>query len=189
MPLTVAHEAVPSGRTRSRRGFTLVEAMIACAVFTMATLGIYGMLIQSYKMSALARTRDNARAVIRTFGDQFERLQTTSTVNNVAYTRWLFNPDGVTGKGLVWGAISDSDVDTNPLPNPVPSLSLNLGTTSHPVAATVTRDVNYVSDTTGVDAAQTIKAAGYMMRGTFAITFTMDGRSYTETLVLVRAVP
>ncbi len=163
--------------------------MIACAVFTMATLGIYGMLIQSYKMSALARTRDNARAVIRTFGDQFERLQTTSTVSNVSYTRWLFNPDGVTGKGLVWGAISDADVDTTPLPNPVPYLAVNLGNSSHPVAAKVTRDVNYVSDSSGADSTQTIKAAGYMMRGTFSITFTMDGKTCTESLSMVRAVP
>jgi Tfp pilus assembly protein PilV len=178
-----------SQRNRFRRGFTLVEAMVASGVFCMCTLGVYAMLIQSYKLSALSRTRDDARAVIRTFADQFERLQTTNEVGNVAYTRWLFHPDGVTGKGMVWGALSDSDDVTTPIPNPVAYLSVNLGTSSNMVPATITRSVDYVSDTTGATAAQQIKAAGYMMVGTFTITFSVNAKTYTESLTMVRAVP
>ena len=47
---------------RVRRGFTLVEVMIATMVFTMGILGVYAMMIKSYQLVTLSRHRDNARA-------------------------------------------------------------------------------------------------------------------------------
>ena len=177
------------GPDRRRRGFTLVEAMIASGVFIMVTLGVYAMLIKSYQLAALSRTRDEARAVLRTFGDQFERLQTTDVDSSGStYTRWLFYPEGVTGRGLSWGSLSTTDVHTE-LPA-VSSLAVTLGQAGHTVAATVTRDVSYIDDASGATTSSAqIKAAGYMMKGTFAITFSMNAKSYTETLTVVRAVP
>lgn len=57
-----------------------METMIAAIIFAMAALGIYAMLFRAYQLSALARYRDDARAVLETFADQFERLQAADLV-------------------------------------------------------------------------------------------------------------
>jgi prepilin-type N-terminal cleavage/methylation domain-containing protein len=188
-------------RSVSQRGFTLAESMIASGIFLMVTLGVYAALIQSYQIEALARCRDDARAVLRTFGDQFERLQSTDEVpvgSGAYYTRWLFSPEispsypmgGPTGKGLVWGDLSNSNVVSNPIPaTPIPNLAITLGSSAHPVAATLTRDVICLDDSNGGPSPRLIKAAGYLMRGTFSVNFTINKKNYTETLTLVRAVP
>jgi len=56
-------QASPEGERRlaGKRGFTLVEAMIAALIFVMFTLGIYGLIIESYNMTARIRYRDDAR--------------------------------------------------------------------------------------------------------------------------------
>ena len=167
--------------------------MMASGIFVMATLGIYTMLIKSYQMAALSRCRDDARAVIRTYADQFERLQTTEQVPAVtgpSYTRWLFYPEGSpSGRGLVWGSLSNANVYSSPLPT-VASLAVALGESNHPVPATVTRDVTYVDASTGaVSSVQHVQAAGYLMRGTFTINFTLNSKNYTQSLTVVRAVP
>jgi hypothetical protein len=175
----------------NRGGWTLVEVMTATVIFTIVTICVYLMLVRSYQMAALSRCRDEARAVIRTYADQFERLQTTATAsNNGSYTRWLFYPEGgQSGRGLVWGGLSDSNVFDTPLTS-VPNLHITLGESTHPVAATVTRDVSYVNATTGANATtQTIQAAGYLMRGTFAVDFTINNKHYSESLTVLRAVP
>jgi hypothetical protein len=179
-------------RTNSLCGYTLAEAMVASTVFAMIMLGVYAMLIRSYQMAALSRCRDDGRAVIRTFADQFERLQTTDQIpppNGPSYTRWLFFPEGgPTGRGLNWGALSDANVTTI-LP-PVSSLAITLGDPTHPVAATVTRDVAYIDDTSGAPSVgQQIKAAGYLMRGTFTVNFSLNSKNYSQSLTVVRAVP
>jgi hypothetical protein len=181
-----------ANRAGHLRGYTLAEAMIASSVFAMIMLGVYAMLIRSYQMAALSRCRDDGRAVIRTFADQFERLQTTDQIpppNGPAYTRWLFFPEGgPSGRGLNWGSLSNANVTT--LLPPVASLAINLGDPNHPVPATVTRDVAYIDDTTGAPSVgQQIKAAGYLMRGTFTVNFTVNSTSYSQSLTVVRAVP
>ena len=181
-----------SDRIGSRRGYTLAEAMVASTVFAMIMLGVYAMLIRSYQMAALSRCRDDGRAVIRTFADQFERLQTTDQVpvqTGPTYTRWLFFPEGgPSGLGLNWGSLSNANVTT--LLPPVASLAINLGDPAHPVAATVTRDVAYIDDTTGaMSDSQQIKAAGYLMRGTFTVSFSLNSKNYSQSLTVVRAVP
>jgi Tfp pilus assembly protein PilV len=173
----------------SRAGFTLAEAMIAVTIFIMVTLGVYTMLIKSYQMAALTRARDDARAVLRTYADQFERLQTTQSVGGATYNRWLFNPtSGPTGRGLQWGAMSDGNTSVNAVD--VPSLSITLGGSQHAVAATLTRDVRYVDANDGsIAASRTIQAAGYMLVGTFAISYQLSGKSYSHSLTVVRVAP
>lgn len=182
--------SVRRDKAGSCRGFTLVEAIMACLIFSMCTLGVLQLLVRAYNMSLLTRTRDNARTVLATYADQFQRLQTTEKVGSVYATRWLFYPYGVTGSGLAWGTLSDSNVLTNPLPSAPANFAINLGTTTNPVPATVTRDVKYVEDATGTTVAGLqVKAAGYMLQGTFAITYKVNNKQYTQSMTMTRAVP
>jgi prepilin-type N-terminal cleavage/methylation domain-containing protein len=182
-------------RAAGRRGFTLVEAMVGTVVFAMVTMGVYTALIKSYQLAALARTRDEARAVLRTFADQFERLQTTDEVDGITCTRWLFLPtSGPTGRGLQWqdsttGTPAMSSDNTSVNAEETPYLSVTLGAGSAQIPAQVTRDVAYVSESTGTTAAQQITAAGYLLRGTFAISYQLNGRSYSQSLTVARSVP
>ncbi len=182
-----AAESAPA--RRRRRGFTLVEAMVATTVFTMVTLGVYSMLIRSYQLAALTRCRDDARGVLRTYADQFERLQTTELVGSTTYNRWLFNPtNGASGRGLKWGVLSDDNTST--AAEDVASLAITLGGTGHPTDATITRDVRYVNASSGATTTtQSIQAAGFMLQGTFTINFTRNGKSYSQSLTVLRVAP
>jgi type II secretory pathway pseudopilin PulG len=190
-------------RARRRRfaGFTLVEAMMATVIFTMATIGIYTMLIKSYQMSALARCRDEARAVLRTYADQFLRLETTAeeTVpadpsagtpeTKATFNRWLFNPtSGPSGRGLVWGALNLNTTFTPA--TDVPYLDITLGTGSHAVPAKLTRDVGYVTASTGATSgSQQIGPAGFIIRATFAVSYSLGGKDYSQSVTVVRLAP
>lgn len=181
-------------RPAGERGFTLVEAMIATLIFVMFTLGIYGLVLQSYNMSARIRYRDDARAMLLTYADQFERLQTTTQVGTVSYARWLFNPSsGPTGLGLKWGALCDDDAFDEPLPTPVPDhLDVTLGGTENPIPAQLTREVHYVlpsGATTDVLTGTSMTAAGWMIVGTFTINYVANGRPETASMTVVRSVP
>jgi type II secretory pathway pseudopilin PulG len=179
------------GKGLARRGFTLAEVMVASTIFWMVILGVYVMLVRAYQFAALARARDEARAVIRTNADQFERLQTTAKAsNNSDYTRWLFYPEGgPSGRGLLWGDLSDKNVFDTPLVA-VPSLAISLGESTHPVPATVSRDVIYVKSSDGTTTStQNVEASGYMMQGKFTVNFKLNNRNYTESLTVLRAVP
>jgi Tfp pilus assembly protein PilE len=190
---------VPPSVTRRRaaaRGFTLVEAMVGFVVFVMVTLGVYSAMIKSYQLAALSRARDDARAVLRTFADQFERLQTTDKVGASNSTRWLFLPSGgPTGRGLKWhdsdtGAPELSNGNTSVNAEDVSSLGVDLGTGTATVHATLTRDVRYLNVTTGdVSASQSVEAAGYMLQATFTLTYTLNQKTYTESLTVARSVP
>ena len=179
--------------------------MIAAIILVMFTLGIYGLIIESYNMTARIRYRDDARAVLLTFADQFERLQTTTEVKSMgkSYARWLFNPTpgGPDGAGLRWGALCDEDAFNNPLPSPVPTfLNVTLGDTNdmalvgtkNPIIAHVTRAVYYVTSTGDASAVQpstSITAAGWLIVGTFTISYTANGRAEKSSITVTRSVP
>jgi type II secretory pathway pseudopilin PulG len=181
-------------RPAGERGFTLVEAMIATLIFVMFTLGVYGLIIQSYNMTARIRYRDDARGMLLTYVDQFERLQTTTQVGSTAYTRWLFNPaSGPTGLGLRWGALCDEDAFNNPLPDPVPGyLEVTLGGDKAPIPAKVTREVHYVlptGATSDVLTGSSMSAAGWLIVGKFTISYVANGQPETASMTVVRSVP
>lgn len=163
---------------------------MASTIFWLVILCVYVMLARSYQMAALSRCRDEARAVIRTYADQFERLQTTTKVaSGASYTRWLFLPDGETGRGLAWGSLSDANVFDTPWA-PAPNLAITLGAGARPVAATISRNVIYVNAATGADSpTQVIQASGYMLKGVFTVKFSINNKSYSESLTVLRAVP
>ncbi|MCX6939023.1 MAG: prepilin-type N-terminal cleavage/methylation domain-containing protein [Verrucomicrobia bacterium] len=181
MPLV----APPSSRKRSS-GFTLTEAMIATSVFALCTLGIYQCIIMSYKMTSVARYSDNARAVIRSFADQFQRLSIRDESNA---TLWLFYPTaGETGRGLVWGSLSN--VAESTALTDTPYITVPIGPAGHTLDARVSRELQYVDTTTGASSATPASdAAGFMLQATFRIRYTLNQHTYTHTLTAMRVGP
>ena len=187
------HSLNPPGRKGAtlrrglRRGFTLVEAMIATLVFAMGILGVYAMMIKSYELVALARHRDNGRAVLMSFADQFLRLQTTDLVpGSGIVTRGLFAPTSTpTGVGLDWTDCTGARVIGTSS-----GLTVALGDNgSSQVPATVTRSVTNLNVPSGNPVASvTATAAGWMLQATFTINYTVKGRPQTQSLTVARSV-
>ena len=200
-------------RSRRTAGFSLVEVMLAAIVFTMAGLGSYWLLIKSYQLVAFARYRDEARAVLQTFAEQFQRLQTSNMVGSVTYTRWLFNPSGYTGYGLLWDNTATPGVSLNSISvetidassaTPPTGLVLMIGGAQNGIRAIVTHEVAYVDPSNGATTASAPEQAneGELLVGTFKINFgtlgdDLTGRyvpgatvtDCTQTLSVLRAAP
>ena len=177
-----------SARMRSRRAFTLVEVMGATIIFTLAILGVYGMMIRSYEMVTMARHRDNARAIIMSFADEFQRLQTTDTnpAGGPPILRTLFYADGVpTGNGLTY-----TDASGHVSVGGSSGLAVTLGETSSSlVNAVVTREVHNLNATTGVtQSGITASAAGWMLQATFKITYTVNQHPQVVQVIISRSV-
>jgi hypothetical protein len=175
--------------------------MLAASIFTLAGLGSYWLLIKSYQLVALARYRDDARAVLQSFGEQFQRLQTSDKVSGTTYTRWLFNPSAFTGQGLLWDQNSTPGVSLNSVSAENSSaaaatLTTGLqvmigGNVQNGVLATVQHEVLIIDPATG----QSIAAApeqpneGELLLGTFSITYTVNQQPFTQNLSVLRAAP
>jgi hypothetical protein len=163
-----------------------VEVMVAVTVFTIVTLGVYGALIQSHKFAKLSRCHDECRAILRTYVDQFQRLQTTD--KDTGTRRLLFVPtDLATGQGLVWGSLSDRPA-TNGAPAPR-FLVIPIGTSTSRVNARLTRRVSYVDAATGATAAIRGTASTFLLQGVFKIEFDLNGRTYSQSMTVLRVVP
>ena len=134
----------------------MAEVVVAATVFVVAALGTFSIFLQAYRVAALARYRDQAQAVLRTFADQFERLQVTSTnpVSGQSQIRWFFqrcDPPG-TGQGLKWdstglGLTSNTLCDDPGYAAPTTTgtaLNIFIGEGPNAIPATVTRTVRSV---------------------------------------------
>jgi hypothetical protein len=136
----------------------LAEVAVASAVFVVAALGTFSIFLSAYRVAALARYRDQAQAVLRTFADQFERLQVTAPNPATGQTqiRWFFqrcDPPG-TGQGLKWdknntglGVTSNTLCDDPGGSAPTTTgayLSIVIGDGPNAIPATVTRTVRSV---------------------------------------------
>jgi len=173
-------------RRRAQRGMTLAETMIATMVFCMGILGVYAMMIKSYELVTLARHRDNSRAMLLSFADQFLRLQTTDLISGSIVTRDMFvTTASPTGVGLDW-----TDTAGNQVVGTTSGLPVVLGdATSSQVPATITRAVTNIDSTTGNAAAGvTATAAGWMLQATFTITYNIKGRPQTQSVIVARSV-
>ena len=180
-------------RRHVQRGFTLAEVMMATVVFTMGILGVYAMMLKSYELVTLSRHRDNARAVLLSFADQFLRLHTADS----GTIRSLFVPTPATGLGLTWTDTAGNVVngDTQ-LPFPAPYIEVILGTSvdntqGNQVKAQVTRTVTLLDSTTGDPIPGTFASyagAGYMVQATFTITYPINGRIQSQSIVVARSV-
>ena len=183
-----AHASRTPGRRKSG-GFTLVEAIVATVVFSMVMLGVYGCIIKAYQLSQITRYNDQARAILLSYVDQFERLDTvTVTGSNV---RPFFTPAPSTGVGVNWPALSNDDATSGQAAYTV--IGLGDGT----VSAHVTRAVYPLDASTGSLLATTtarstyLKSPGYALMGIFTISYTLpsSGKTYSQRLSAVRAVP
>ena len=177
-------------RQRSRRAFTLVEVMIATAVFTMGILGVYAMMIKSYEMVTMARHRDNGRAVLLSYVDQFLRL----SVNDSGVTRGIFVPHSATGLGLTWTDSSGGFTDGNAYDVPE-GMPVWLGDSGNSligsrVQAHVSRTLLLLDPATGLTTSNTLPtltAAGYLMQATFTISYPIAGRTQAQSITVVRS--
>ncbi|HTB81633.1 MAG TPA: prepilin-type N-terminal cleavage/methylation domain-containing protein [Opitutaceae bacterium] len=232
-----------TGLPRNKKGFTLLEALIAGTIFAMMATGIYAMLFKSYQLAALCRYRDDARAVLQTFADQFERLDIsdfiytnssntvitfpsadiyqTSTKNvidasgNIVYSnitktgdpRELFTLTSGTGNGLrYWDTTNQEILPSNVKSSDPTVLNWNgttalqftlgantgTGTTStdaKAITAWATRKVVQINNTSGAINTTPLTSnppAGQLLEATFTITYSVYGRSVTQTLSVMR---
>ncbi len=179
-----------------RRGFTLVEVMVATVLLSMIILGILEVLIGSYRVAAKARFRDHARYVIKSMSDQFLTQQSFDGNGN-ALTLFTPTVDGLgaatpLGTGLTW---TNSDGTSGTLsPDPLGLYYyVKLGDTSGaPIQATVTRLVQYIYPQVG--GAETLitqnAPAGYMLQADFTVSYTFQGVQMPPlTMTAVRAIP
>ena len=179
-----------SGRLAGSRGVTLVETMMATTIFTMGMLGVYTMMIYSYKMETLARYRDSARSVLLTYADQFERLQTTDPATQALRNFFDTVPTTPNGTGLSW-----TDNSGNVTVGVTSGITILIGdATSAQIPAVVTELVKN-ADANAVNAPATGMgangAAGRVIEATFTITYTIPGVPQVQTLsmIVTRAVP
>jgi prepilin-type N-terminal cleavage/methylation domain-containing protein len=192
-------QSLPRGRRRcgAGRGFTLVEVMVATVLLSMIILGILSVLIGSYRVAAKARFNDHARYVIKSLSDQFLTQQTTDTSGNtLTMFQTTVDPNAgpnfgnqtPLGTGVSW---TNSDGSTGTLTAGSYGYNVLLGdNTGAPVTATVTRSVWYLYDSTGQPTLLSQnKSAGYMLEGDFTITYPVFGRTQSQTITNVRAVP
>jgi prepilin-type N-terminal cleavage/methylation domain-containing protein len=173
-------------RGSAQRGYTLVETMIATLVFSMGILGVYAMMLKSYELVTLSRHRDNGRALLLSFADQFLRLQTTDLIAGAVVTRDLFATTGSpTGVGLNW-----TDTTGTQTLGTASGLAVQLGEAgSSRVPATVVRSVTNLDSTTGNPVGgATATAAGWMLQATFTINYSIRGRPQTQSLTVARSV-
>jgi prepilin-type N-terminal cleavage/methylation domain-containing protein len=187
--ITPQRKSESSLRTpNKRKAFTLVEVVIASVVASMALLGLLGTAFTAYQINHKARLRDNARAVLRTYVDQFQQL----SYSEGNLVRMLFNPTGETertGLGLRWGELSNQ---TEFPGAPTAPLQINIGPPNSPQPAFVTRNVRMVNAANGNDSdARVLDAAGFMMRAEFTISYTLSGTggsTITQRMSTVRLI-
>lgn len=211
-PIGVDSFVAPRCSPRSK-GFTLVEVMIAGGVFVMATFGLYSILLRSYQLNALARYNDDARAVLRTYADQFQRLQTADLdpIRGQVYTRELFRTTAETGQGMrFWysdplGALSVELSSATSFANGGDGVPVTLGGIDNGVLAHVYHKVQaidpgpaatgpHVGALPGGGGAFGIGtspsyAAGSLLLGTFTIKYPFYGRTIVQSLSILRAAP
>jgi type II secretory pathway pseudopilin PulG len=176
-------------RYSSRRGFTLVETMIATVLLSMIILSILAVLIGSYRVAAKARYNDHARYVVKSLADQFLTQQTTDSFAN---TLPLFQDSSATGTGMTW-----TNYDGSQETGVLGGLTVILGdNTGAPITANVTRTVWYlypgapgIGNSGQVTSIPQNGSAGYMLRGDFTITFPFMGTTLSQTVTAVRSVP
>ena len=182
-------------KRRLERGMTVVETMIASVLLAMSILGILGCLIAAYRTSAKARYRDHARYIIKSLADQFLTEQTQNTSDGSTIT--MFQVTAPTGQGLTWQNPDGSMATHTTSAGFDTGVNVVLGdNTGAPISAVVTRQVQYlasttVGSTTAGSPVSTVsnQAAGYLLRGDFAITYTFLSQTITQSITVVRSVP
>ncbi len=161
---------------------------MATMIFTLGMLGVYMMLVKSYEMVTLCRHRDNARAVLLSYADQFQRLKTTDASNNLLF---FFRTDpSPTSFGLSWTDAANVTVSNLTDTTDRAGLPITLGdTASSGTPARVFRSVMPINmaDGTTLSGSPSYTAAGYMMQGTFTVTYQVKGRTLSQSITVARS--
>jgi prepilin-type N-terminal cleavage/methylation domain-containing protein len=185
-------------RDAARRGFTLVETMVATVLLSMMILGILQVMIGSYRVAAKARYNDHARYIIKSFADQFLTQASADLSGNTLPLFVPTVPASPTGIGLTWVATSPSGVQTTytgvALSSPTSGglqVPLSDATTGEkPIYATVSYQVWNVDPSTGGTSLNAVPAAaGELLRGDFTVTYQFQGATITQTISALRATP
>ena len=187
-------------RWGARRGFTLVEAMVATMVFMMVILGVYSAITKAYQISQLTRYNDQARAVLLSYIDQFQRLETAGG----GLVRPFFTPSVAVGSGMDnLNRLNDSPANITAVVTATSGAYLEVtlgdGGGVSPITARVTRSVYPLDVAAGTllnpDPAVTPpstyqKQPGYSLVGIFTISYTLpSGKTYTQRLSTSRSIP
>jgi len=187
--------------------------MFAVLIFALVMMGVYSLMIEAYKLSSMARYRDNARSVLRSFADQFQRRGMVMTTKNSSGTydeRSLYQvtnyqgPNLATGYGLTWTTGGTTYTVSNP--SDINGLSFPMGSENGvPITATVKRQVWNVDDGITKDTSVTptawsdswlgqtkttetvYTAAGYLRIATFTITYSVFGRPQSLSITALRS--
>jgi hypothetical protein len=159
--------------------------MIAAVVLVITLLGFIGGVTEAYKMTAIARHRDQARALLQSWADEFLRdeLQTKDaagviTVNGLFQTNYSAGPLGQ-GTYLVWNNIVGG----------AGGLVVPLGGDPQSPSVTVTRwvrDIDEVNGGVAIDHAIN-SAAGRLLIATFTAQYSVNNRQQTVSLTVARA--
>jgi type II secretory pathway pseudopilin PulG len=193
---------------------TLVEVMLAASVFVVAALGLYSVLIRAYQLGAYARYRDNARAILQTYADQFQLLWPVDSAGNPLE---IFEPtdSGLqygTGKGLrYWNStatqpaagLSDESSAAGGFANGPGPMTVTIGGANNSIDAQVYRQVVAVDpgapDSTGAGGeAFTVvpppvaKGGRQLLVATFTITYYPLGKTspqVVQQLSVMRSFP
>jgi prepilin-type N-terminal cleavage/methylation domain-containing protein len=158
-----------SRRIFNQRGMTLAEVIVGMLILAFVAAGALALVTTSYLISEKARLSDNARAVLRTYGDQFLTLDLGKL--STAATTWV-------------GPQRFLDLRTDP--------KYADATIIEPIGANVdaiiTRTVSFVDIATGVDTASgTQNQAGYLLRATFTATYQLAGKPHVVSFTLMRS--
>ena len=171
--------------------------MVATVIFSLVMLGVYSCITKAYQLTQVTRYNDQARAVLISYVDQFQRLETAD--NNIV--RPFFTPASATGSGMDnLNRLNDAHADASAVvtaqSGAAKAVTLGDGSTTATVTAYVTRAVYPVNVATGNLMATTTasslyyKSPGYSLMGIFTISYTLpSGKTYTQRLASVRSIP
>lgn len=169
--------------------FTLVDVMVALGIASMALLALLGTSFITFKINHKARLRDNARSVLRTYVDQFQRIGYSDESTGANVPRRLFETtQSPTGQGLRWGLLSN-EVPNGPLSTA--PLEVEIGSPGAPQRAYVTREVSYVNASGNASSTRVDNAAGFMIRAKFTIEYSISGtkgRPITQSVSTLRLI-
>ena len=172
----INNKIVNPSRILKQRGMTLVEVIVGVLILALVAAGALTVVTTSYQISAKTRLSDNARAVLRTYGDQFLTMQ----------------PLGFSDAANLIEKNPQEFQDLRADPTYARATITNIPIGAHgatDVKATITRSVSFVEIATGADATSgTQDQAGYLRRATFTATYPFAGKTQSVSFTLMSAV-
>lgn len=163
---------------------TLVEVMVSAVVLAGVLLSTLTAVVQAYRMNEMARRRDQVRAILQSFSDDFLCGQVRDEDTKVIYPFFKVRV-AATGEGLSWTDDSGTSYSGTSGGLSVPLI----GTGAPTVVFTYwVRQVDETEDTGTPDFSDVDKSAvGREIVGVFTATYQAGGRAQTLSLSVVRA--